>query len=96
MHAFSFRIDFALSNNFLYITFQVHSVLTDVNHLSALHTPVVLEENLLKKLIISRNSQSSFLFFGCLSVIALSFCGSAFIPWLDITLPKNGTCVHLK
>ena len=41
-------MDFALSNNFWYVAFQVHSVLTDVSCLSALHTPAVLGQNLLR------------------------------------------------
>ena len=45
MHASSFIIDFALSNNFYYVAFQVHPVLTDFNHLSASHTSAELGEN---------------------------------------------------
>ena len=41
-------IDFSLSNNFWYIAFKVHSVLTDVYCLSNTHTSAVLGENLLK------------------------------------------------
>ena len=58
------------------VTFQVISVLTDVICLSTSNRSVVLGENLLKKLIISKNAWSSFLFLGGISGIALSFYGS--------------------
>ena len=46
--ASSFVIDFALSNSFWHVAFQVHYVLTAVNCLSDSQTSVVLRENFLK------------------------------------------------
>ena len=48
--------DFLLSNNVGYVAFQVHSVLTDVNCLSASQMFAVLEENLPEYLIIPRST----------------------------------------
>ena len=48
MHSSAFMMDFDLLNNFWYVAFQVHSVLTNVSCFSALHTSSVLEENLLR------------------------------------------------
>ena len=46
LHFSSFVMGFALSNNFWYIAFLIHSVLTDVSCLCALQISAVLGENL--------------------------------------------------
>ena len=45
MHAISFKIAFALSNIFWYVTFQAHSVLAGISFLSDSHKSAVLGEN---------------------------------------------------
>ena len=71
MYVSAFMMNFALLNNFWYVAFQVHPVLTDVSCHSASHMSAVLGENLLRSFIIPRNACSSFLFFEEVSVSLL-------------------------
>ena len=48
MHALSLIISFASANIFWYVTFNIHSVLADINFFSDSHTSTVLGENLPK------------------------------------------------
>ena len=50
-----------------------------------------------RKLMIPKMACSTFLLFGGgISINALTFCGSGWTPFLDITCPKNSMDVHLK